>query len=102
MGDQNAPEMSLRGEALAIAATGLIQKIDRPGMTIELLRISSEAQLLRKQNDDFMAWLFSCVAAMPEERCPREYRLFLHYWLVERRRHENQKSPLASPKAMVG
>ena len=73
-----------------IAAADLVRKLDRPGMTIELLRASNEAWMFRRQVSDFSCWLKASLAAQPDSVVPPEARTFLHYWFNELERMENR------------
>ena len=68
------------------AAASLIRKLDRHGMTIELLRESREAEMFRAQAEGFSSWLHAAAAATPDNVLPAEERRLLSYWLCEKER----------------
>jgi hypothetical protein len=79
-------ELSSHVGGIFVSAASLIRKMDRPGMSIEMLRGSREAELFRGQLEGFSAWFFAAVAVTPDSVLTPEEKTFLHYWIAERDR----------------
>jgi hypothetical protein len=71
---------------MALAAASLMKKLDRPGITIEMLRASSEAQIFRQQVKDLNAWFYASIAALPESVFTLEEKRIAHYLFAEKER----------------
>jgi hypothetical protein len=66
-----------------MCASALTRLMDHPGMTIEELRNSLPAQILREHLRLFDTWLTAAVKATPNSILTPEERKFLLFWFDE-------------------
>jgi hypothetical protein len=72
---------------LTLAASKLVRMMDRPGMTIELLRSTQAAGIFREHTEDLSRFLTAQMLATPEGVLTSEEKVFLQHWLAEKDKH---------------